>query len=192
MNKNIKVHDRVSAEYAHRHRSALKIKGIYLGTNTSGLAEIETRNGVYRVVPASLRKLVKKKKPETFTTSKDFVFTKTPLGWIDQTSKLEWMNEFKAGLNHYDAEKWATEQKMRLPTREEFIEAESHGIRELPDMVWKGYWFWSSTQYRGYSDSAYEFNGANGYADYDGLRDFSVSYVAARAVCPTNSNKDIS
>lgn len=120
---------------------------------------------------------------ETFTTSKGFKFTRTERGWLDETTGLEWDIEYKIDINQYDAEKWAKEQRKWLPSQDEFIEAEKHGIRELPEMLWEDLCFWSSSAYPGYSDSAYVFNGHDGYTGGYGSRDGS-DYVAARCLSP--------
>lgn len=106
----------------------------------------------------------------------------TEHSWIDELSGLEWEKEFKTNISQYDAEQWAKEKGKRLPTQEEFMEAEKHGIRELQNMDWEGYWFWSSTAYPGNSDYAYVFYGYNGYAAAYYNRSYSYYNVAARAV----------
>lgn len=109
-------------------------------------------------------------------------WTKHELGWIDNLTGLLWHSEFQTKINHYDAEKWASEQGKRLPTQEEFVEAEKHGVRVLKDMAWKDHWFWSSSLYPGHSDVAYGFYGGNGSA-YDLVtRNDSTGSVAARCV----------
>lgn len=105
----------------------------------------------------------------------------TETGWIDELTGLEWEKEFKVNLNQYEAETWAKEKGKRLPTRAEFIEAEKHGIRELPDMKWKRHWFWSSTVLPVLPAGAFVFDGDSGSADGH-FRSYSSSYGGARCV----------
>jgi hypothetical protein len=81
------------------------------------------------------------------------------LFWRDETSKLIWFPEETGKYNHHDAMKLENEKK-RLPTKEEFEEAEKHGIREILDM--NGKWFWSASVHPAYSGNAYDFYGVNG------------------------------
>lgn len=119
-------------------------------------------------------------------TKKGFEFERTQYGYLDKTTKLEWEIEFKTEINQYQAEKWAKEKNKRLPIKEEFKLAESHGIRELPDMQWNKYFFWSSTLCPGYSYFAYVFFGYDGYVYYYD-RVYSFVNVAARLVIKTNN-----
>lgn len=120
-----------------------------------------------------------------FKSSKGFEFKRTETGWVDLASGIEWKIEIKTNINQYDAEKWALSQGLRLPTIEEFKIAEDHGIRELPDMQWKDFWFWSSTAYSGYAYYDYAFSGYNGTdGNTGGNYNRNVSYynIAARAI----------
>ena len=91
-------------------------------------------------------------------------------------------------MTHYNAEKACkadlaevakiSEVAWRLPSKEEYEEAEKNGIRKaLPNM---NYWFWSSSVHRSYSDVAWLFSGGSGvtYVDYRGNYDVSVRCVA--------------
>jgi hypothetical protein len=109
-------------------------------------------------------------------------WTKHELGWIDNLTGLIWHNEYKVSISHFEAEAWAEKQGYKLPTQEEFEEAEKHGIRELEDMNWKNLWFWSSSLGPGNSDFACGFDGGSGFADGYGNRNVSYYNVAARAV----------
>lgn len=126
---------------------------------------------------------------EALKTSKGFKFQKVEGGWKDLATNLIWFEEIKAGINQYDAEKWAASWGKRLPAKEEFEAAELHGIRELP-MKWEGFWFWSTTVYPGNSDNAYEFNGYNGYVDYYD-RGYSNDYFAARYLSPAGAGSGV-
>jgi hypothetical protein len=86
---------------------------------------------------------------------------------------LLWGDRLPSRMNHYNAEKACKADldevaklsglTWRLPSIEEYEEAEKSGIRKaLPNM---NYWFWSSSVHRSYSSVAWLFNGYDGYAD---------------------------
>ena len=117
------------------------------------------------------------------TRTKDFkeVHKETKTG-------LLWGDRLPSTMNHYNAEKVCkadlaevakiSEVTWRLPSKEEYEEAEKNGIRKaLPNM---NYWFWSSSVHRSYSDGAWLFNGGFGltYVDYRNSDDYSVRCVA--------------
>lgn len=109
-------------------------------------------------------------------TRNGFIFTK--LGqdhWRDETARLDWLPGEKTNINHYDAEKLGT-----LPTKDQFIEAEKHGIREILDMHDKCYW--SSTPNRYSADVEYVFSGDDGVATDNVNRNYSDDSIAARFV----------
>jgi hypothetical protein len=93
--------------------------------------------------------------------------TKTGLLWGDRLPSI---------MNHYSAEKACNAGlaevagingggTWRLPSKEEYEEAEKNGIRKaLPNM---NYWFWSSSMLRDVSNLAWLFNGVIGSTDYD-------------------------
>ena len=58
-----------------------------------------------------------------------------------------------------------TDRKFKLPTRDDYMMAEQHGIRKvLPNT--KGWWFWTATVSKVNDDYAYVFNGDHGFASY--------------------------
>lgn len=101
-------------------------------------------------------------------------------GILDTKTGLIWDIEFKTGLNHDEALDYAKAQGKRLPTKEEFEEAEKNGIRDVPELCWDGYFFWSSTLHHDPS-YAYVFNGYVGYIDF-GYRVFRYGSDALRCV----------
>lgn len=101
------------------------------------------------------------------TRSKDFkeVHKETSTG-------LLWSDRLPNYMTHYNAEKACNSSlkevagvegvTWRLPSIDEYKEAEKNGIRKaLPNM---NYWFWSSSVHRSSSGSAWLFNGDYGYS----------------------------
>ncbi len=87
---------------------------------------------------------------------------------------LFWSDRLPKTMNHYSAEKACNSSlkevagisgvTWRLPSKEEYEQAEKNGIRKaLPNM---SYWFWSSSVHRNNSDYAWLFNGYDGFVDY--------------------------
>jgi hypothetical protein len=100
----------------------------------------------------------------TATTSKGFKFTllkRDESGkelWKDETSGLIWFDKENKNYNHRDAMKEFNSESKRLPTIEEFKEAEKHGFREvLPNI--NNYWFWSASVNPSFVYSAFVFFG---------------------------------
>ena len=100
------------------------------------------------------------------TRTKDFkeVYkeTKTGLLWGDRLpstmTHIEAERECNAGLAEVAK---ITEVTWRLPTREEYAEAEKNGIiKALPNMY---DWFWSSSVHRSYPNYTWVFIGGIGY-----------------------------
>lgn len=118
-------------------------------------------------------------------------FKKHELGWVDEETGLLWHNEVRGKITRYEAEAWALGQGLQIPTQAQFIEAERHGIRRCEGLNWEG-WFWSSTPYPGSPDSAFIFNGGNGYADVNVNRGDGYYYVDARCVSPVGSAPGVS
>jgi hypothetical protein len=91
----------------------------------------------------------------------------------DTKTGLLWGDRLPSTMNQYYAEKAcnailaevagiSNSATWRLPSKEEYEEAEKNGIRKaLPNM---NYWFWSSSVHRSYY--AWLFNGFNGDTDY--------------------------
>lgn len=106
-------------------------------------------------------------------TSKDYAFElfnrdNGKEAWVDRETGLVWYAKEELTYTHYQAvEKFGN----RLPTIEEFKEAEKHGIMEvMPDF--EGYYFWSSSLNPTDSDFARGFGGSGdssslGYRGYD-------------------------
>ena len=72
-----------------------------------------------------------------------------------------------------------SEKKFALPTVEEFVQAETNGVREvLPNM--KNYWFWSTSLYPHSADGARAYFGSYGLLIYGIRHDdfYSVRCVA--------------
>lgn len=96
--------------------------------------------------------------------------------WLDQTSTLIWLPEEPKTYTYIKALKLETNEK-RLPTMQEFKQAELHGIREiLASMENKQFWFASIHSGNiDNVDSAWAFNGNNGNIGYDYPRSLSGS-----------------
>lgn len=118
-------------------------------------------------------------KPGTIViTSKGFEFERvnsTEETWLDLTTGLMWFDREPEMYNYDQAMDKFNKPERRLPTIEEFTEAEGHGFREvLPNM--KVYFFWSASLYS-YNPavSARYFDGSDG-DDYGvGVRNYDVS-----------------
>jgi hypothetical protein len=87
---------------------------------------------------------------------------------------LLWSDRLPLRMNHYSAEKACKADlkevggisgvTWRLPSIEEYEEAEKNGMRNaLPNM---NHWFWSSSVLSYYSNYAWLFNGSSGSTDY--------------------------
>jgi hypothetical protein len=112
-------------------------------------------------------------------TRKGFLWTKLSDGkWRDETSTLIWLPEIKTQVNHYQALELENSER-RLPTKEEFEDAEDHGIREILELNEKV--FWSSTAHPNDAAYAFVFNGNYGDIYYDD-RDYSYYYYSALCV----------
>ena len=104
----------------------------------------------------------------TVITTKDGVFQLLSRidgkeSWKDQKTGLTWHDVEDKKFSYYEAvEKFGD----RIPTKEEFEEAEKHGFREvLPNM--ENRWFWSASVNAGNTGYAYYFYGRYGYIGYD-------------------------
>jgi hypothetical protein len=97
----------------------------------------------------------------------------------DTKSDLTWLPEEPGTFTHYKAEELQNESK-RLPTKEEFEQAEKHGIREIFDM--KGKYFWSASVFPSYELYAFGFFGGSGviFVDFRYGSYGSVRCVAGR------------
>ena len=74
--------------------------------------------------------------------------------WKDLTSGIIWHNKEDSYYTHDEA---VTKFGDKLPTKEEFEVAESHGFREiLPNM---DYWYWSASLFSGNRRFAWIFDG---------------------------------
>lgn len=89
---------------------------------------------------------------------------------------LFWSDRLPKTMDHYSAEKACNSSlkevagisgvTWRLPSIDEYKEAEKNGIRKaLPNM---NYWFWSSSVHRSYSSYAWLFDGFDGSTDWYG------------------------
>jgi len=104
---------------------------------------------------------------------------------------LLWSDRLPNTMTHHNAEKAckATLPEVagisgvtwRLPSIDEYKEAEKNGIRKaLPNM---NHWFWSSSVHRSDSDYAWLFNGSNGYTYYDDRTGYYVfRYIYVHSV----------
>ena len=105
----------------------------------------------------------------------------------DLVSGLIWSDRLINTMSHYHAQKVCESDLnevaglkntfWRLPSIEEYDEAEKNGIRKaLPNM---NYWFWSSSVHRSNSYGAWLFYGGNGFTYYYNRNDdYSVRCVA--------------
>lgn len=90
--------------------------------------------------------------------------------WLDKISGLVWHPVENEKYNHCDAIKKFAD---KLPTKEEWEEAEKHGIREVSCM--KNMFLWSGSVHPNYSDIAYDFSGYSGCIGYDSRYHSSIS-----------------
>lgn len=99
---------------------------------------------------------------------------------MDSKTGLLWSDRLASTMTHYNAEKVCSakleevgkinEVEWRLPSKEEYVGANMHGMRiSLPNME---YYFWSSSlDQDGYgSDGAWLYNGKNGSSIHAGYR----------------------
>ena len=101
-------------------------------------------------------------------TTKGFEFSRVENGWLDSKTKLTWFYPEPKKLNQYEAMEKYNSPSKRLPTKEEFEDAEKHGFREVLEI--NSSLFWSSSVNPNRADCAYVFNGSNGDIHY-GYRD---------------------
>lgn len=104
------------------------------------------------------------------TTSTGHVWTAVPTGWHDSTSKLIWKYEDEPGEYTYDDA--IVKFGASLPIKEEWEEAESHGVREVLDL--EGKWYWSASVNSFTRSDAWYFNSFNGYVN-NNSRDYPNS-----------------
>ena len=93
------------------------------------------------------------------TTSKGFTWTAVPTGWLDTTSKLVWRYEDEPG--EYTFDDAVSRFGESLPTKEEYEEAEKHGIREVLNL--SGWRYWSASVYSLTRSFAWYFYSNYGY-----------------------------
>lgn len=91
------------------------------------------------------------------------IWTKVQEGWKDNITGLIWYPKETRIFTHHEAMNLETETK-RLPTKEEFEEAEKHGIRELLEITFGLYW--SASIHPIYSTNAYGLDGNRGGISY--------------------------
>lgn len=110
-------------------------------------------------------------KPKSIViTKKGFKFKYLGKGkFLDLTTNLTWLPQEPGTYTHHQALELETKDK-RLPTKEEFVEAEKQGIREIFDMYDK--YYWSASVHRDGSGIAFDFFGVNGGV-YSGNRNFN-------------------
>lgn len=90
-------------------------------------------------------------------TRKGFIFLKVGEDiWKDETSGLIWLPQ-EAGKYTYDDLLELQNESKRLPTKQEFEEAEKHGIKQIIDM--ENNWFWSISYDLDFPYYPYNFNG---------------------------------
>ena len=104
----------------------------------------------------------------------------------DLQSGLIWSDRLSNEVNHHGADKICkvslketagiTGTTWRLPSIEEYKDADINGIREALPNIWS--WFWSSSMHRNYSYVATLFNGVNGYTG-NVSRNSDSDYVAS-------------
>lgn len=119
-------------------------------------------------------------------TSKGFEFelidrdTDDKETWKDLTSGLKWFDKEDKNYTHDQAMELFKSPEKRLPTIEEFEEAEEHGFREvLPNI---DYWFWSASLNPNDSEVARDFNGVNGSTYYYSRSLFSAVRCVGRGL----------
>ena len=121
----------------------------------------------------------------TVITTKGFAWqllSRTPEGetWEDMTSKLIWLPATDERAT-WDRAMAKQNGMQSLPTKEEYEEAEKHGIREVLEMG--GRWWWSSSEVRSYPHFACLFDGDDGYVTDEYSRrnsHFDVSFRMVR------------
>ena len=109
-------------------------------------------------------------------TTKSFEFERVEKGWMDLETKLTWFYPEPGRLNQHKAMEKYNSPSKRLPTKEEFEDAEKHGFREVLEI--DSGLFWSSSGYPNNSDYGFVFNGYYGDIDY-----YYRSNINDAAVC---------
>jgi len=105
--------------------------------------------------------------------------------WMDVQTGLVWCDVEDDTMTHYKAIELFNTDDKRLPTKEEWEEAEKHEIRfVLPNFNNK--WFWSSSVHPDYYNCAYIFVGRDGHIN-NGNRYFDF-YHSVRCIS-SKSNK---
>ncbi len=85
--------------------------------------------------------------------------------WLDKHSGLKWYPKDEDTFTRSEALALFSLPERRLPTVEEFEDAENHGFREVLPGV--GNWFWSSSSNYMSKDFAPVFNGVYGEIGYE-------------------------
>jgi len=102
--------------------------------------------------------------------------------WMDMKTGLVWYDVEDGMMNHRKAIELFNTDDKRLPTKEEWEEAEKHEIRfVLPNF--DNMWFLSSSVHPGFSNVAYVFSGRDGDI-VTGLRDvagYSVRCISSKS-----------
>lgn len=107
----------------------------------------------------------------------------------ERSTGLLWSDRLPNYMDHYNAEKACNSSlkevagisavTWRLPSIDEYKEAEKNGIRKA--LASMNYWFWSSSVHYSYFGGAWQFHGGDGKTDYyhrDYYGDISVRCVA--------------
>ena len=105
---------------------------------------------------------------EIVTTSKEFQFEKTQIGWKDLTSGLTW--KFTDEADQYNYDDAIKQFGNSLPTKEEFEQAESHGFREIIKLK-EDRWYWSSSLVSDSRVNAWFF-----YSSYGGVDGYNRNF----------------
>ena len=84
---------------------------------------------------------------------------------VDVLTGIKWKKEAEPEKMSYDIAiaKFKDNDALRLPTKEEYEDANEHGAREVLDF--SGVWWWSASSDSGSRDHAWQFNGYDGDVD---------------------------
>lgn len=153
-----------SEEIVEIYKTTSKLP-VQLKSDDEAIKHIRTMNYLKTKITFKLREPIKTQVPSTSQSrSQIYQDPKSRLFWSDNLGKMNHEDAIKACLNlKVENKSW------RLPTKEEFEEAEKNKIRESLDFS-KKYW-WSSSVRGSDSIGVWLFNGDNGDFDSD-YRDY--------------------
>lgn len=113
---------------------------------------------------------------EQVRTIKNYLWTHIGKdSWRDDKSGLVWMADLKGEFNYQQALEMQQKDLSRLPTKDEYVIAEQHGIREVIFNM-RACRRWCSTPHETIPNFAYGFNSYGGVVFY-GLTEDSFGFL---------------